>query len=53
LINGHPAVFLMMSRLNGYSDDPALHSLAGLMPERGGVVVVWASSGMTPLIDSR
>jgi peptidase C25-like protein/beta-propeller uncharacterized protein DUF5122/uncharacterized protein DUF1573 len=42
-------VFVMMTCLNGYFDDPALDSLgeALLKAEGGGAVAVWASSGMT------
>jgi Peptidase family C25 len=42
-------VFVMMTCLNGYFQDPALDSLAeSLMKvERGGAVAVWASSGIT------
>jgi len=44
----HLAVFVMMTCLNGYFDDPALGSLAeALMKSPGGAVAVWASSGMT------
>jgi hypothetical protein len=44
----HLAVFVMMTCLNGYFDDPALSSLAeALMKSPGGAVAVWASSGMT------
>jgi hypothetical protein len=44
----HLAVFVMMTCLNGYFDDPALSSLAeALMKGPGGAVAVWASSGMT------
>ena len=44
-----PTVFLMMTCLNGYFQDPALDSLAEslLKVDRGGAVAVWASSGMT------
>lgn len=43
------SVFVMMTCLNGYFDDPALDSLAEslLKAERGGAVAVWSSSGMT------
>jgi len=42
-------VFVMMTCLNGYFDDPALDSLAEslLKVEGGGAVAVWASSGIT------
>jgi hypothetical protein len=45
----HLSVFVMMTCLNGYFDDPALDSLAEslLKAERGGAVAVWASSAMT------
>lgn len=45
----HLPVFLMMTCLNGYFNDPALDSLAEklLMNPRGGAVAVWASSGQT------
>ncbi len=45
----HLTVFVMMTCLNGYFDDPALDSLAEslLKAERGGAVAVWSSSGMT------
>ncbi len=45
----HLSVFVMMTCLNGYFDDPALDSLAEslLKAERGGAVAVWSSSGMT------
>jgi hypothetical protein len=42
------SVFVMMSCLNGYYQDPSLESLAeSLMRAEGGAVAVWASSGMT------
>lgn len=43
------SVFVMMTCLNGYFDDPVTDSLAEslLMAERGGAVAVWASSGLT------
>jgi hypothetical protein len=42
------SVFVMMSCLNGYYQDPALESLGeALMRAEGGAVAVWASSGMT------
>ncbi len=44
----HPAVFLMMTCLNGYFIDPQLDSLAeSLLASDGGAVAVWASSGIT------
>jgi hypothetical protein len=45
----HLAVFVMMTCLNGYFDDPALSSLAEALMKSGpgGAVAVWASSGMT------
>jgi Peptidase family C25 len=47
--NDHLPVFVMMTCLNGYFDDPGLDSLGEslLKAERGGAVAVWASSGMT------
>jgi len=44
-----PTVFVMMTCLNGYFQDPLLDGLAeSLMKvEGGGAVAVWASSGMT------
>jgi len=47
--NDHLPIFVMMTCLNGYFDDPALDSLAEslMKAERGGAVAVWASSGMT------
>jgi len=47
--NEHLPMFVMMTCLNGYLQDPALDSLAEslLKAERGGAVAVWASSGMT------
>jgi hypothetical protein len=44
-----PTVFVMMTCLNGYFQDPVLDGLAeSLMKvEAGGAVAVWASSGMT------
>jgi len=45
----HLPVFVMMTCLNGYFDDPGLDSLGEslLKAEQGGAVAVWASSGMT------
>ncbi len=45
----HLPVFLMMTCLNGYFNDPALDCLAEklLLNPRGGAVAVWASSGQT------
>jgi len=45
----HLALFVMMTCLNGYSDDPALSSLAKALMKSasGGAVAVWASSGTT------
>ena len=44
----HPAVFVMMSCLNGYFQDPTSDSLGeALMKSPGGAVAVWASSAMT------
>ncbi len=49
LRNEHQSVFVMMTCLNGYFQDPALNSLGEslMKAERGGAVAVWASSGMT------
>ena len=48
LRNEHFAMFVMMTCLNGYFNDPALDSLGeSLMKAEGGSVAVWASSGMT------
>ena len=43
------AVFVMMTCLNGYFDDPALDSLGESMMKagKGGAVAVWSSSGMS------
>jgi len=43
-----PSLFLLITCLNGYFQDPALDSLAEslLKTERGGAAAVWASSGM-------
>ena len=48
--NVNLSLFVMMTCLNGYFDDPALDSLSEslLKAERGGAVAVWASTGMTP-----
>jgi len=45
----HLSVFVMMTCLNGYFDDPALDSLAESLMKagKGGAVAVWASSGKT------
>jgi hypothetical protein len=45
----HLSLFVMMTCLNGYFQDPALDSLAEslLNAQRGGAVAVWASAGMT------
>ena len=45
----HLSVFVMMTCLNSYFDDPSRDSLAEslLKAERAGAVAVWASSGMT------
>lgn len=45
----HLPVFLMMTCLNGYFNDPALDSIAEklLMNPRGGAVAVWTSTGQT------
>ena len=49
LRNDHLPMFVMMTCLNGYFQDPVLDSLGEslLKAERGGAVAVWASSGMT------
>ena len=49
LTNSQLPLFVMMTCLNGYFQDPVLESLAGslMKAERGGAVAVWASSGMT------
>jgi hypothetical protein len=49
LRNEHLPMFVMMTCLNGYFDDPALDSVAEslLKAEHGGAIAVWASSGMT------
>ena len=49
LQNEHLPMFVMMTCLNGYFNDPALDSLGEslLKAEGGGAVAVWASSGMT------
>jgi hypothetical protein len=43
-----PSLFLLITCLNGYFQDPALDSLAEslLKTEHGGAAAVWASSGM-------
>ncbi len=49
LSNEHLTMFVMMTCLNGYFQDPALDSLGEslMKAEGGGAVAVWASSGMT------
>ena len=48
LTNEHLTLFVMMTCLNGYFNDPALDSLGeSLMKANGGGVAVWSSSGMT------
>jgi hypothetical protein len=49
LRNEHLPMFVMMTCLNGYFQDPALDSLgeALMKAEQGGAVAVWASSGVT------
>ena len=43
-----PSLFIMMTCLNGYTNDPVLESLAeSLMKAEGGAIAVWSSSGMT------
>ncbi|HTF38914.1 MAG TPA: C25 family cysteine peptidase, partial [Blastocatellia bacterium] len=53
LTNSQLPLFVMMTCLNGYFQDPVLESLAGslMKAERGGAVAVWASSGMTTPAD--
>jgi hypothetical protein len=49
LVNGNNlSLLLSITCLNGYFQDPALEGLAEslIKVERGGVVAVWASSGM-------
>ncbi|HKA19496.1 MAG TPA: C25 family cysteine peptidase, partial [Blastocatellia bacterium] len=44
----HLSLFVLMTCLNGYFNDPYLESLGeALMKARGGAVAVWASSGIT------
>jgi hypothetical protein len=50
LTNGDKlSLFVMMTCLNGYYQDPSLESLAEslMRAERGGAIAVWASTGMT------
>ncbi len=50
LTNGNQlSLFVVMTCLNGYYQDPALDSLAEslMKSERGGAIAVWTSSGMT------
>ena len=48
MVNTRLPLFVMMTCLNGYFQDPGLDSLAeSLMKSRGGAIAVWASSGMT------
>ena len=50
LTNGNRlSLFVMMTCLNGYYQDPSLDSLAEslMRAERGGAIAVWASTGMT------
>jgi hypothetical protein len=48
LRNEHLPMFVMMTCLNGYFNDPASDSLGeSLMKAEGGAVSAWASSGMT------
>jgi hypothetical protein len=44
-----PTLFVMMTCLNGYFDDPVSDGLAEALikVEKGGAVAVWASSGLT------
>jgi hypothetical protein len=45
----HLSLFVMMTCLNGYFQEPVLDSLAEslLKSEQGGAIAVWASTGMT------
>lgn len=46
--NAHPAVFFLMTCLNGFFADPMQESIAeALLRANGGAVAVWASSGLT------
>jgi hypothetical protein len=47
--NGQLSVFILMTCLNGFFNEPAQDSLAEslLKSPKGGAVAVWASSGMT------
>ncbi|MEK6303384.1 MAG: C25 family cysteine peptidase [Acidobacteriota bacterium] len=47
--SNNPSLFVMMTCLNGYFQDPALDGLAEslMKAEGGGAVAVWASSGLT------
>jgi hypothetical protein len=47
--NGQLSIFILMTCLNGFFDEPARDSLAEslLKSPKGGAVAVWASSGMT------
>lgn len=49
LTNRSLSLFITMTCLNGYYQDPALESLAKslMKSSRGGAVAVWSSSGMT------
>jgi hypothetical protein len=49
LTNRNLSLFITMTCLNGYYQDPALESLAKslMKSSRGGAFAVWASSGMT------
>ncbi len=50
LVNGqHLSVFVMMTCLNGYYEDPVLSGLAEelMTAQQGGAVAVWASAGLT------
>jgi hypothetical protein len=46
-------LFITMTCLNGYFQDPALDSLAEslMQARRGGAIAVWSSTGMTPPYD--
>ena len=53
LSNEHLPMFVLMTCLNGYFQHPALDSLGEslIKAEHGGAVAVWASSGMTMLLE--
>ena len=49
LTNSNLSLFITMTCLNGYYQDPVLDGLAEslMKSSRGGAIAVWASSGMT------